>query len=285
MRLLLAVLCSLSISRAQDGYFGYILTDRGDPESVIYETADTAAAGNVSTTNPPPDVYLNASVSVGEIDIDVENLTAQIDLSAKVLSLLDFNAGVHASIDRVSLKIQNITAKVLLEARLSNIALMIDSVLNSLDLNPVLATLGQDVGQILNDTAGAVSGTSRNVKTRSEDYDLLHNILYSVSDYSGNTHTNRILEQNGDIVDQRLDNDGNVKGQNVVGNYKADMTYSGRTLSTTRDGKPVSELEYNYHPFPGLMVVAAIVFDEANKLVGTQVLAESGAGGSSTIGN
>ena len=273
------------MSCAQNGYFGYSLTERGDPESVIYETADTVAAGNVSTTKPPPDVYLNASVSVGEIDIDVENLTAQIDLSAKVLSLLDFNAGVDASINRVSLKIQNITAKVLLEARLSNLVLMIDSVLNSLDLNPVLATLGQDVGQILNDTTGALSGTSSNINTRSEDYDLLHNILYSVNDYSGNTHTNRILEQNGDIVDQRLDNDGNVKGQKVVGNYKNDMTYSGRKLSITREGKPVSELEYNYTPFPGLMVVAAIVFDEADKLVGTQILAESGAGGSSTIGN
>ena len=39
-----------------DGYIGYHLSERGDPESVIYETADTPAAANASTTDPPPDV-------------------------------------------------------------------------------------------------------------------------------------------------------------------------------------------------------------------------------------
>jgi len=66
-------------------------------------------------------------VHVGEIHIEVQNLTAKINLDAQVLQLLSFNAGVDLSIDRVNLLIQNVTAKVLLEARLANLVLMIVS--------------------------------------------------------------------------------------------------------------------------------------------------------------
>lgn len=64
---------------------------------------------------------------VGEISIDVQNLTAKINLDAQVLQLLQFNAGVDLSISRVRLLIQNVTAKVVLEARLANLVLMIVS--------------------------------------------------------------------------------------------------------------------------------------------------------------
>jgi hypothetical protein len=64
-------------------------------------------------------------VHVGEIHIEVQNLTAKINLDAQVLQLLSFNAGVDLSIDRVNLLIQNVTAKVILEARLANLVLMI----------------------------------------------------------------------------------------------------------------------------------------------------------------
>ena len=275
---------------AQDGYVGYQLHERGDPESVIYETADTPAAGNVSTTNPPPDVFLNATVHVGEIDIEVDNITAKINLAAQVLSLLDFNAGVDASIDKVSLLIQNVSAKVTLEARLSNLVLMIGDVLNSLDLNPVLATLGQDVGQIANATVGAVGGavgglTSSLAARDQEAFNLAQNILYSMNDYSGNTHTNRVLAQNGDIVDVSLDNNGHVTGQKKVGFYQTDMKFNGYNVTTTRNGQVVQELEYTYAPLPGFMEVSAIFVDGTGKVVGTQVLAESAAGGYSVISN
>lgn len=106
-----------------DGYIGYRLDQRGDPESAVYETANTNA--DADTVLPAdPDVYLNASVSVGEIVIEVDNITAQVNLQADVLKLLHFSAGVDASIDRVKLTIQNISAKVLLEARLENVVTM-----------------------------------------------------------------------------------------------------------------------------------------------------------------
>jgi hypothetical protein len=192
-------------SSAEDGYIGYTLSSINDAgNDVIYSTDDTPA--NVSTTDPPPDVELNATVSVGEIDIVVSNLSAKINLDVQVLNLLSFNAGVDASIDRVSLTIKNVSAQVQLEARLANLVLMINDVLNSIDLNPALAMLGQVVNSTLNSTTSAVSGST--VAARS--INLVDNILYSINDYSGRTHTNRILAQDGSIIDQSLDNDGNL---------------------------------------------------------------------------
>ena len=265
-----------------NGYTGYTLGLTGDPGSASYDTASTPA--NVSTTNPPPDVYLNGAVHVGELDINVQNLTAQINLKAQVLSLLSFNAGVDVSINRVNLLIQNVSAHVLLEARLENLVLMINDTLNSLDLNPVLATIGQDIGSLANSTVGGLTSNgppASNVVPRS--YDLVYNILYSINDYSGNTHTNRILTQSGSIIDQSLDNNGQVHTQREVGSYLKDMTFNGYNQSVTKNGQATHELEYTYTPLHGLSVVSAIYFDDANNVVATQVLSESSAGGSSTI--
>lgn len=114
------------------GYVGYNLTLEGDQDSAIYSTDNTRADAGINETNP--DVYLHAAVHVGEIDIEVDNLTAKINLDLQVLQLLQFNAGVDLSIDRVSLLIENVTAEVLLEARLENVVNMVDDVLNSIDL-------------------------------------------------------------------------------------------------------------------------------------------------------
>ncbi|KAF2141117.1 uncharacterized protein K452DRAFT_272942 [Aplosporella prunicola CBS 121167] len=268
-------------SDSDSGYIGYKLTHRGDPDSAIYETASTPA--NVSTTYPPPDVFLNASVHVGEIDIQVQNLTAKVNLDAQVLDLLSFNAGVDASIDRVSLLLQNISAEVLLEARLANLVSMVGNVLDSIDLNPVIATVGDAVGGLVNDTAAGLSG---GLEARdATSYNLRHGVLYSVNDYSGNTHTNRVLTQRGDVVDEMLDNGGEMHGQKVVGSYDQLMVFNGLDTPTERDGKEVHERGYVYHPFPGLSVVCLVYSDDSGAVVATQVISESGAGGTSTVSN
>jgi hypothetical protein len=273
-----------TLSRAQSttssGYTDYSFSLSGDPDSVIYETASTPA--NASTTFPQPDVYLNASVYVGEIDLNVSNLTAKINLDAQVLELLQFNAGVDVSIDRVSLLIQNVSAKVVLEARLANLVLMIDDVLSSIDLNPVIATLGQDIGNILNTTVGGLATRDSNLGPLS--YNLANNILYSINDYSGHTHTNRILAQNGSIVDESLDNDGKIYSRKIVGDYSSDMTFTGYNQSVTLNGEVDHELEYVYTPFNGINVISAIYIDTTGKVVATQVLSESCGGGTSTVG-
>jgi hypothetical protein len=159
---------------------------------------------------------------------------------------------------------------------------MINDTLSSIDLNPIIATLGQDVGELVNTTVSGLTGASSTVARRS--YELVINVLYSINDYSGNTHTNRILAQNGDIVDQSLDNDGNILAQKVVGSYLQDMTFNGYNQTVIKNGQVNREIEYVYTPYNGLSVVSAIYVNAEGNVLATQVLSESSAGGSSTIG-
>ncbi|KAF2731641.1 hypothetical protein EJ04DRAFT_514406 [Polyplosphaeria fusca] len=288
--LLLPLLAHSQISDS-DGYSGYKLDIRqdGDPLAVVYETENTQ--NNVSSSFPPPDVFLNASVHVGEINIEVQNLTAKINLDAQVLQLLSFNAGVDLSIDRVQLLIQNVTARVLLEARLENLVLMVNDTLSSIDLNPIIAELGNGLGTIINDTGnliGGLTGDENANAKRSLDlfqFELENNILYSVNDYTGNAHTQRVLAQNGDIVERTLDNNGRVSMYKVTGSYLTDMRFNGFNQTVTFHGQEVWEEEYVYEPFAGLYAISGIFLDKNNgSVVGTQLLAEARGGGSSTIG-
>ena len=293
--LLVFVTPFVTAQSSEDLYIGYKRSTEGDQNSVVYDTAGTPSnASNV----PDPDVFLNATVHVTEIDLTVTNLTAKINLAAQVLSLLNFNAGVDVSIDEVELLIENVNAHVLLEARLGNLVTMIGDVMNSLDLNPVLADLGSAVSNLTSTTGSALTGAlggltgsgsnSSTLATRGLDYNILHNILYSVNNYQGDTHTNRILAQNGDLIDESLDNDGKATGQKVVGNYATAMTFNGHSkeVETTINGKEaIKESEYNYTPLPGLMVISMIYQNAAGTVVGTRVLSEGTAGGSSTVGD
>lgn len=230
---------------------------------------------------------------VGEINIEVQNLTAKINLDAQVLSLLSFNAGVDLSIGKVQLLIQNVTARVFLEARLANLVLMISDVLDSIDLNPVLAELGNGLGQIINETGDLIGGLDGSegdaaaAQKRGLDLfqiELENNILYSVNNFEGKTHTNRILAQNGDIVDQKLDNNGRISETTVVGNYLKDMTFNGFNQSATFKGQDVIEEEYVYTRYAGLMAISGIFKSKTSgEIVGTQLLAEARGGGSATI--
>ena len=267
-------------------YVGYNLTATGPAGNVIYDTASTMS--NV-TVYGPPDVYLNASVHVGEIDLLVKNLTADINLSARVLQLLDFNAGVQASVNKVELLIQNVDARVELEARLGNLVSMIDSILESIDLNPIIATLGNGLDQITNATTGLINSTTGAASTLLErsvldDPKLENNILYSVNDYQGNSHRNRILAQNGDIEDKFLDNQGVLQSRVVVGNYARDMTATGKNVTiNNEDGSVEYALEYEYHPMPGLCATCEIFVDSTGSVKRTKIISEVEGGGDSTV--
>jgi hypothetical protein len=286
-----------------DGYTGYKLDirDDGDPTAVVYETENTANA--VSPLNPIPDVLLNASVHVGEIFIGVDNLTAKVNLDAQVLQLLQFNAGVDLSVDKVSLLIQNVTAKVYLEARLGNLLKMVSDVLDSIDLNPIIAELGNGLGQIVNDTAGLVgdvaggltgggSGSNETAaakRKRSVDihqWDLFNNVLYSVNNFEGNASKRRVLAQNGDIIEQTINNQGSISNMRVVGDYLKSMRFNGFNESVTFKGEEVWEEEYVYEPFAGLYSISGVFKSKSTgAVVGTQLLAEARGGGSASIGN
>lgn len=168
---------------------------------------------------------------------------------------------------------------------------MVGDVLNTIDLNPIVATLGKDVGSIVGNVTDALGGSSTSssstasaTNTNSKrDYNLAYNILYSINDYSGQTHTNRILAQNGSIYDSFLDNDGNEHGRQVVGYYSRDMTFTGHNRTITIDGKTEFELAYEYKPFPGLDAIANIYVTPTGQVVKTQLISELEGGGTSTI--
>ena len=164
---------------------------------------------------------------------------------------------------------------------------MIGDILDSLDLNPVLATLGQDVGNIVNTTVGGLTGSTSGSSSTptttgglsARSFKLANNILYSINDYSGHTHTNRVLTQNGNIVDELLDNSGDTYKQTSVGDYTSDMTFNGYSKDgVIFNGQSVRELEYTYAPYNGLSVVSAIYVDADQPRGATLVLSDSAAG-------
>ncbi|KAH7141132.1 hypothetical protein EDB81DRAFT_870308 [Dactylonectria macrodidyma] len=275
-----------------DGYYGYRLNRRGDDESAIYETENTSSG--IAPLNEEPDVYLNASVSVGEISIEVQNITAKINLDAKVLNLLNFNAGVDLGIDRVKLGIYNVTAKVELEARLGNILRMVDDVLESIDLNPIIATLGDGVTDVVDDVGDAIGGGSGS-NASSQDAEALekrdltirleNNILYSINDFSGSAHTNRVLTQDGFLYNIYLDNKGVEKRRKEVGYYSKDMKFTGHNRTITVDGGVEYELQYTYAPYHGLNAYCNVYTDPSGKVLRTKIVAEAEGGGAATIAN
>jgi hypothetical protein len=103
-------------------------------------------------------------------------------------------------------------------------------------LNPALAALGTDLVNITNTTVGALESPSIQSRDAPVPYDLAHNVLYSTNNYQGNTYSNRILTQTGTIIDQSLDNDGNIKSQQTVGYYLKDMTFNGDNQSAVIHG-------------------------------------------------
>lgn len=158
--------------------------------------------------------------------------------------------------------------------------------MDSLDLNPLIATLGTDVSTIVNSTVGALEGTSSSSSSSSTTKRStgLDNVLYSVNDYSGNTHTNRILGQDGNLYDIKLDNDGHEQSEALVGSYAALMTFTGHNKTIAVDGVVKQyELQYKYNPFPGIEAQAYIYVTPSGKVSMTEIISEAFGGGTSTI--
>ena len=69
------------------------------------------------------------------------------------------------------------------------------------------------------------------------------------------TPTRTISSQNGDIVNQILDNNGNVLRQTVVGSYLRDMTFNEHNHTFIKNGQVDREVEYAYTLYNGLSVI------------------------------
>jgi hypothetical protein len=116
----------------------------------------SSTASSVTTTpllsdnSTAPDVLLNVpQLSVGRIELDVDNLQADINLNANVASLVMINAGVAVSITKVNITISDVDAQLELIVRLGHLVDIVQRVFQSLDLNPLLITLLNDVTQVV----------------------------------------------------------------------------------------------------------------------------------------
>ncbi|MBA2712424.1 MAG: hypothetical protein H0U55_02570, partial [Rubrobacteraceae bacterium] len=81
-----------------------------------------------------PDVLLDVPVvKVDEINFELNDLRAKVNLFAKVLDLVELSVGVDVYLGRVKLVIKGVEAQALLKVRLDNVTAIIDRVLTTID--------------------------------------------------------------------------------------------------------------------------------------------------------
>jgi hypothetical protein len=203
-------------------------------------------------------VLLNVpTLSVGKIQLDVEELSANINLNAQVAGLVTLNAGIAVSIQKVNITIADVDAQLELKVRLGHLVDIVNRVFQSLDLNPLLiSTLNNAtslVGDVVGDVVGEVDG-----------------LLGSVT--QGGSTVSFVVDNLGNIVQQ-------VSGtgvSSIVGNYLQNMTYTGveQTLSSG-----LVQKQYSYSPLNALV---DIVFNTAGQVVQATVESQSSATGTTT---
>jgi len=232
------------------------------PTSTVTPTT-TRASGNGTTTRPPtttmtggngvinsgdaPDVYLTVpTLTVGRIELNVDNLKADINLNAQVAGLVQINAGVAVSIQKVNLTIADVGAELELVVRLGNLVAIVERVFNSLDLNPLLITALQEVGDLVDAVVGVVDG-----------------LLGSIT--QGGTTLQFVVDNLGNIVQNVI---GGATGtlSSIVGNYLTNMTDTGATKQLS--GGFVQKT-YSYSPLNALV---NIIFNTLGQVVQATVV-------------
>lgn len=107
-----------------------------------------------------PDVQLDVpQLKVDEIDLEVENLRARVQLQAEVLDLLKLNVGADVALGRVKLDIKGVEAQAMLKVRLDKVAEIIRNVLVTIDRNPqILEQITSAAGSAVRDVGSGAEG-------------------------------------------------------------------------------------------------------------------------------
>ena len=207
----------------------------------------TGTSTSSASTATAPDVYLNVpNLSVGRIELDVDNLQADLNLNAQVASLVTINAGVQVGIQKVNLTIADVEAQVELTVRLGHLVDIVNRVFESLDLNPLLISVLNDVTNVVGDVIGAVDG-----------------LLGSIT--QGGTTLSFLVDNLGNIVQE-------VAGvSTIVGNYATNMTYTGVSQDL---GSGNIQKTYSYSPLGALV---NIVFNSLGQILQATVVKQNGS--------
>lgn len=190
---------------------------------------------------------------MGRIELDVDNLRADINLNADIARLVQINAGVQVGIDKVNITIANVEAELELVVRLGNLVQIVNRTLASLDLNPALINLLDSVGDIVEGIIGAVDG-----------------LLGSVTD--DGTTLRFLVDNLGNIVQEVVSGGGDAVSS-IIGNYKQNMTFTGQEQVLS------SGLIQKTYEYEELGALVNIVFNSLNQIVQAQVVKGGGNDG------
>ncbi|KAF4549003.1 Hypothetical protein D9617_24g017170 [Elsinoe fawcettii] len=233
-------------------------------------TAPAPTGGNSTSTPPrtttsrsgadassPPDVYLNVpELSVGRIELNVDDLRADINLNARVASLVTLNAGVQLSVQNINLTIADVNVELELVVRLGHLVDIVNRVFESVDLNPLIVSIGNATESLVGAIVSEVDG-------------LLGTIT------QGGTTLSFIVDSLGNIV-QQVTGAATGTPDQIVGNYQQNMTLTG---SLTQLGNGLSKGTYSYSPLNALV---DIVTNTAGQVVSAVVQKTKPGSGSST---
>lgn len=191
-------------------------------------------------------LLLVPTIGVKRIELDVDNLVADVNLNAQVANFVTVNAGVHASIQKVNLTISDVGAELELVVRLGHLADVVNRVFQSLDINPLLINTINNITSVLDNAVGAVDG-----------------LLGSIT--RGGTVLNFLIDNLGHIVQQVVGENGKPVNT-IVGDYSQNMTYTGQSQQLPNG---LTQKSYKYGPLNSLV---NIVFNAAGQVVSAQAV-------------
>jgi hypothetical protein len=97
-------------------------------------------------SNDDPDVMLSVpDLFVGKLTLKVKELRADVDLQARVLDLFDLRVGARVTLGEVELDIENVAAQAMLKVKLDNVAEVVEHVMQAISENPELVTSAVNV--------------------------------------------------------------------------------------------------------------------------------------------
>lgn len=212
------------------------------------------SAPPLPTGTSPPDVLLRVpELHVGKIELDVDNLRADLNLNAEIANLVSLNVGVQVGVSKVNITIADVDAQLDLIIRLGNLAKMVNRTLASLDLNPLLINLLNEVGDVVDSVVGAVDG-------------LLGSIV------RGDLKLDFLIDNLGNIVQQVAGEAGDIVST-IVGNFEKNMTYTGISKSL---GNGLTQKTYRYDALGSLV---NIIFNTLGQVVQAVVVGKDNSGG------
>ncbi|KAK3357814.1 hypothetical protein B0T25DRAFT_589982 [Lasiosphaeria hispida] len=211
------------------------------------------APSNPSSTNPPDVLLRVPELRVGRIELDVDNLRAEVNLAAEIANLVTINAGVQIGIEKVNITIADVEAELELIIRLGRLVEIVNRTLASLDLNPLLINLLNEVTDVVDAVVGAVDG-------------LLGSIL------QGGTKLNFLIDNLGNIIQEVVGEAGSLVSS-IVGNYQSNMTYTGVQKEL---GNGLTQKTYKYDALGSLV---NIITNTLGQVVQAVVIGKDGNGG------